>query len=276
MREYKRSTIKSLFASSGNQCAFANCRSPIVNIKNRKILGQICHIRSGIPDGPRYDPTYPTELIDNDRNLVLMCRPHHLKIDKYVESFSPETLEELKAIRERNAHGAPELSDPEIDYFQSKHELLVYENRPVPEILDVRSVHWIGDEKEFVTVDIKNDGKSPLLIESLNILLGGGRGRISEQSKSYKVTGVIRIDYDRRASIPIVSVSTLLISLDFDEKNWKFEKITRDPNLPVDLTQIGYSEREGRAFVVELRYESIFGGRTNVMNACWAVCKRNV
>lgn len=276
MREYRRSTIKSLFASSGNQCAFRNCKSPIVNVRTRKILGQICHIRSGIPDGPRYDANYPERLVDSDQNLVLMCRPHHLKIDRHVEMFPPETLEELKSIRERNAHGAPELSDPEIDYFQSKHELLVYENRPIPEIIDVKSVRWIGDKDEFVTVGIRNDGKSPLLIDSLKVLLGNGRGYVSEQSSSYRTSGLIKIDYGRSTSIPLVSIPNLLSALEFDEENWKFEKITRDPNLPVDFTQIGCSEREGRAFVVELRYESIFGSRTNTMNACWAVCKRDL
>ena len=49
-------TVKRLFGTSGNQCAFPGCTNPIIDAKGT-VQGRICHIRAAGPNGPRYDAT---------------------------------------------------------------------------------------------------------------------------------------------------------------------------------------------------------------------------
>jgi len=47
-------TIKRLFAVSGNRCAFPGCTAVLVT--GGVVTGEICHIKAQNPQGPRYDP----------------------------------------------------------------------------------------------------------------------------------------------------------------------------------------------------------------------------
>lgn len=48
-------TIKKLFALSGNQCAFPKCPITIIEESSNIVIGKICHIKAQSPKGPRYD-----------------------------------------------------------------------------------------------------------------------------------------------------------------------------------------------------------------------------
>jgi hypothetical protein len=51
-RNYTQATIKKLFASSGNQCAFPDCTQNIVD-KEGNMIGEICHIEAAEQGGLR-------------------------------------------------------------------------------------------------------------------------------------------------------------------------------------------------------------------------------
>ncbi|BBU22619.1 HNH endonuclease [Mycobacterium xenopi] len=55
------------------------------------VVGEEAHIRSGRPDGPRYDPDYPSADIDKYENLMLLCPTHHTLIDAHNGDAHPPT-----------------------------------------------------------------------------------------------------------------------------------------------------------------------------------------
>lgn len=76
-------TRKLLWGKSGSRCAL--CRIEMIMDATTKddesIVGDECHIISGKPNGPRYDPDFPKDKLDSHQNLLLMCRVDHKMID---------------------------------------------------------------------------------------------------------------------------------------------------------------------------------------------------
>src|SRR5579864_4164416 len=99
MTEPSRSTIKRLFARSGNRCAFPECFLPIFE-DSGILTGTVCHIKARSSDGPRYDPAQKSEERHGYDNLILMCARHGRLIDADAAAYSAELLCAMKA-----AHG---------------------------------------------------------------------------------------------------------------------------------------------------------------------------
>jgi hypothetical protein len=106
----KRSTLKKLWAASGNQCGFPGCEEKVVDIEQEIVVGEICHIRAQSPGGPRYDPDLSDDEVDAHSNLILLCPTHHTYIDKNPEEYLIEELERWKAEQEQVSQAA-ELPD---------------------------------------------------------------------------------------------------------------------------------------------------------------------
>ncbi|GAA2329093.1 hypothetical protein GCM10010170_006280 [Dactylosporangium salmoneum] len=51
------------------------------------VSAQIAHIRSESPSGPRYDPEYPIELVNQEENLLLLCGIHHKPVDDHASIY---------------------------------------------------------------------------------------------------------------------------------------------------------------------------------------------
>lgn len=107
MLEPSLTTIKRLFAFSGNRCAFPGCGLPIVE-DGGVVTGIICHIKARSKGGPRYDPEQTPEQRHGCDNLVLMCARHSKLIDSEPKTFTAERIYEMK--REREKAGSLELS----------------------------------------------------------------------------------------------------------------------------------------------------------------------
>jgi hypothetical protein len=88
-------TIKKLFAVSGNQCAFHGCTERIVD-ENGTLLGEVCHIRGDKPGAKRYDATQTEAERQGFGNLILLCPNHHTIIDADEDRFSASTLRRMK------------------------------------------------------------------------------------------------------------------------------------------------------------------------------------
>jgi hypothetical protein len=94
-----QSTIKRLFAHSGNRCAFPRCTAGL--IEGDTIVGEICHIKGSKPGAPRYDAQQtPTERHGYD-NLILLCSKHHKVIDDDVVAYTVERLLKMKDEHEK-------------------------------------------------------------------------------------------------------------------------------------------------------------------------------
>lgn len=92
-------TVKRLFARSGNRCAFPGCDSPIVE-DSGIITGEICHIRAASSGGPRYDPEQSEDERHAAPNLMLLCGRHHKLVDAEPANFTVLKLTDLKLTHE--------------------------------------------------------------------------------------------------------------------------------------------------------------------------------
>jgi len=96
-------TRKVLWGRSGSLCAF--CKTHLVidasKFDPEAVVGDECHIVSSASNGPRHDPSVDQGLIDGMDNLILLCRVHHKLVDDQPETFSADTLKQLKANHEK-------------------------------------------------------------------------------------------------------------------------------------------------------------------------------
>ena len=153
-------TRKLLWGRSGSQCAF--CRSELIMDAtpqdNESVIGEECHIISGKPNGPRYNPEFRIDEIDSYSNLILLCRIHHKIIDDQPETFTTDILRKLKANHERHVKETLKLA--------SSHESLSITKSIEAKFLKVKSLmpELIAEIKK----DLSREGK--YLIRELFIM----------------------------------------------------------------------------------------------------------
>lgn len=96
-------TRKLLWGGSGNLCAFCQCSLVVEGsvLDDDAVVGDECHIVSASTRGPRFDPAFPSSLVDDASNLVLLCRVHHKMVDDQPKTWTATRLRELKAAHER-------------------------------------------------------------------------------------------------------------------------------------------------------------------------------
>jgi hypothetical protein len=91
---------KILQIRSGNTCAFPACRAVLVERKafgtRPVILGEIAHIVSASPDGPRGGHYLPPGEHDKHTNLIFLCPEHHKIIDDEPHAYTVERLRQMK------------------------------------------------------------------------------------------------------------------------------------------------------------------------------------
>ena len=95
----KTETIRSLFAKSGNVCAFPECTHELVAGDNLYV-SEICHIEAAEPRGPRYNPNTMDEERRGYDNLILLCHAHHRRIDSDASTYTVERLRQMKVEHE--------------------------------------------------------------------------------------------------------------------------------------------------------------------------------
>ena len=95
-------TRKVLWGRSGNQCAI--CKREIVIDStahdDESVVADECHIISSRLNGPRHDPSFPSEEFDSYDNLMLLCRTHHKMVDDQSATFTTDILRQTKADHE--------------------------------------------------------------------------------------------------------------------------------------------------------------------------------
>ncbi len=117
MDEPSTSTVKRLYAVSGNRCAFPKCTVPLVDAASGKVTGRICHIKAAKPGGPRYDPIQSVEERHGFDNLIIMCPIHHDVIDSDTDAYTVDRLVRMKVDHEKTYFGGTEASDQLADQF---------------------------------------------------------------------------------------------------------------------------------------------------------------
>jgi len=94
-RQYTSTTIKKLFALSGNQCAFPNCNHKFALPERKEVISNICHIEAAEHGGERYNPNQTDDERRDYNNLILLCPNHHVETNDTVK-YTVEALKEIK------------------------------------------------------------------------------------------------------------------------------------------------------------------------------------
>ncbi|MDE0209295.1 MAG: HNH endonuclease signature motif containing protein [Boseongicola sp.] len=95
----KASTLRRLYAHSGNLCANPGCSTVLVNA-NGSLVAAVCHIAAAKKGGPRFDASLTPEQRRQFDNLILLCRTCHALVDAEPERYSVVTLAKWKRERE--------------------------------------------------------------------------------------------------------------------------------------------------------------------------------
>lgn len=101
-----------IWGSAGRTCSHPKCGKVLISETeggNRSLIGEIAHIISPKPDGPRHSDRIPADQLDAFNNLILLCQEHHKIIDDHPSEFSIELMRKWKAEHEFSV--AQRLSD---------------------------------------------------------------------------------------------------------------------------------------------------------------------
>ncbi len=112
-RDIPPTTKRILDIQSLNQCAFPGCTHKLVEPAAGKsgpvVIGEIGHIHAVNPDGARWIEGLTNEELNSLDNLILLCRHHHVIVDRQPEYYTAEMLRQWK--REHEAGETGNLSD---------------------------------------------------------------------------------------------------------------------------------------------------------------------
>ena len=81
------------------------CRCELIRpgtpVDDESIIGDECHIVSGRSGGPRPDPEFAHEKLNDYSNLLLLCKVHHKLVDDQTSEYTVSRLARIKADHEK-------------------------------------------------------------------------------------------------------------------------------------------------------------------------------
>ena len=125
-------THKKLWGLAAQRCAFEECKKELAvdtfETDDYYNIGDEAHIISKKINGPRFTKDFPIEQIDKYDNLILLCKEHHVRIDKDVKFYTKDKIRAIKEehekwVRDTLKIDAKQLKDDElfadyIDYIE--------------------------------------------------------------------------------------------------------------------------------------------------------------
>lgn len=96
----KPSSLRKIYALSGNQCAKPGCNTVLVN-SNGTFVASVCHIYAAEENGPRPNKKLTPEQKRNPENLILLCKLCHEIVDSEEDTYPAKVLKKWKADREK-------------------------------------------------------------------------------------------------------------------------------------------------------------------------------
>lgn len=115
-------TLKVLFAQSRNRCAAPGCEQPVIapatSFDSAAPVAQIAHIVARSAAGPRGDPSFPSDQLHDESNLILLCGHHHALVDAQCSTF---TVDELRRWKQGvvESHDERVAIEEELDHAQA-------------------------------------------------------------------------------------------------------------------------------------------------------------
>lgn len=102
-RNISDATLKSVFALSGNRCAFPVCQHTIIN-EYGQLHAQLAHIKGVGKNAARFDANATDTELASPENLILLCYDHHL-ITNDQSIYTVEKMKSIKQVHEKRFGG---------------------------------------------------------------------------------------------------------------------------------------------------------------------------
>lgn len=91
--------IKILWGRSGNRCSI--CKIELTPNGELETIGEIAHIVSQSPQGPRGEDSLLLSKRNDYSNLILLCPNHHSEIDKFIDEWPVSKIKRIKEEHEK-------------------------------------------------------------------------------------------------------------------------------------------------------------------------------
>ncbi len=154
-RNISTGTIKSLYAHSGNKCAFTNCSAVLVYDENVNI-SNICHIYGLNPNSARYKAGLSNDFLNSEGNLILLCPTHHKLIDSDQRTYTVETLIQMKRSQEERTQCIGVQFNEGVKNIDYKKALQYYQDNFAIYELTEKDMQSVADEFSRYNPDVKN------------------------------------------------------------------------------------------------------------------------
>lgn len=92
-----QTTLRRLYAVSGNVCSWPTCKHPIFDEEGRYV-SELCHIEAAEKGGERYREEMSDDERANFENLLFLCHEHHVATDDVAEW----TVAKLKRLKDEH------------------------------------------------------------------------------------------------------------------------------------------------------------------------------
>lgn len=221
------STIRRLFALSGNECAFPGCTHSLIN-KDGVYIAQVCHIEAAEVGGQRYNINQTDEERRAFENLILLCHEHH----KVTDDVMKYDVSDLKLMKDNH----------EQRFLNMRYEL---ENEALDQVLDS-----ISEKLDHVIMQNNYTHSALNVIQQEVAIISSSRTIFSgDQENLYN--DMLKIGIDFRSS------NQFIVALDF------FQKLEKDKwdelsdgvrfkllaNIGVTLLEIGRNQEAALYFL---------------------------
>lgn len=186
-------TRKVLWTRARDMCAYPGCRQALttnqVNASTGEefttVVGEEAHIRSARPGGPRHDPDYSTDKLDNYENLILLCSTHHTMIDANGGSgYNVDELVKMRRDHEKQQERKEWIEKTVRAYIAEQYR---FDDKVLFEQVDLR-----GPSVDVMFVDVpfscRLDAKIAVLMERIAEEFPGDL-EVTEASEGSVITG---------------------------------------------------------------------------------------
>ena len=160
-RNISNEVMRLLYAHSGNRCAYPDCTNPIFE-DDGQLTGECCHIKALSPGGPRYDASQTDEERNGVDNLMLMCSRHHAIVDKNVDRYTVEVLQEYKQMHEEKYSAETlRLTEEQLHYLQMSSDnfwkRIERIDQEEEDLADLKMKVKASEDIEDLLEDVKNE-----------------------------------------------------------------------------------------------------------------------
>lgn len=171
-RKVSETTIKKLFALSGNLCAFPGCEQKIFD-EHGNLIGELCHIEAANREGERYNPDQSEQERASFENLILLCANHH-RVTNDESVYIVASLKAMKASHESrfNEHqysmSKTELNNVLSSIDHNLHEIATNTASPQrdPYNMDLRFVTCYTANAGYLALEGMNTGDRTITLSS--------------------------------------------------------------------------------------------------------------